>query len=98
LQGTAKRFDGRGACIRQQIINLAGLFAIGEVPTGDKDPYALRRHAIGVIRLLREKSLGLSVQRLLAIGAGAFEDHADVIKKSPARHYLCFALNLPTTD
>jgi glycyl-tRNA synthetase beta chain len=68
--------------LADKLETLVGLFAIGQVPTGDKDPYALRRHAIGVIRLLREKSLGLSVQRLLAIGAGAFEDHADVIKKS----------------
>ena len=68
--------------LADKLETLVGLFAIGQVPTGDKDPYALRRHAIGVIRLLREKSLGLSVQRLLAIGAGAFEDHAEVIKKS----------------
>ena len=68
--------------LADKLETLVGLFAIGQVPTGDKDPYALRRHAIGVIRLLREKNLGLSVQRLLALGAGAFESHADVIKRS----------------
>ncbi len=68
--------------LADKLETLVGLFAIGQHPTGDKDPYALRRHAIGVIRLLREKSLGLSVTRLLALSANAFEGHADVIKKS----------------
>ena len=35
---------------------LAGMFGIGAQPTGDKDPFGLRRHAIGVIRILIEKS------------------------------------------
>jgi glycyl-tRNA synthetase beta chain len=68
--------------LADKLETLVGLFSIGQVPTGDKDPYALRRHAIGVIRLLREKSLGLSVQRLLAIGAAAFHGQKDDIKKS----------------
>jgi glycyl-tRNA synthetase beta chain len=40
---------------------LVGLFAIGESPTGDKDPYALRRHALGVARLLVEKDLPIDL-------------------------------------
>ena len=68
--------------LADKLETLAGLFAIGQHPTGDKDPYALRRHAIGVIRLLREKSLGLSMAKLLIVSASAFEGHKAVNKKS----------------
>ena len=68
--------------LADKLETLAGLFAIGQHPTGDKDPYALRRHAIGVIRLLREKSLGLSMAKLLVVSASAFEGHKAVSKQS----------------
>ena len=70
--------------LADKLETLVGLFSIGQQPSGDKDPYALRRHAIGVIRLLREKNLGLSITRLLSISAQAFEGHDEVIKKSTA--------------
>lgn len=44
---------------------LAGLFSIGQVPTGDKDPFALRRHALGVLRMLVERDLKLTVAWLV---------------------------------
>ncbi|MBL8519960.1 MAG: glycine--tRNA ligase subunit beta [Betaproteobacteria bacterium] len=44
---------------------LAGLFSIGQVPTGDKDPFALRRHALGVLRMLVERDLRLTVTWLV---------------------------------
>ena len=68
--------------LADKLETLAGLFAIGQHPTGDKDPYALRRHAIGVIRLLRENSLGLSMAKLLIVSASAFEGHKAVSKQS----------------
>ncbi len=51
-----------GVCVAlaDKLETLIGLFGIGEKPTGDKDPFALRRHAIGVIRLLAEHHLPLS--------------------------------------
>jgi glycyl-tRNA synthetase beta chain len=44
---------------------LAGLFSIGQEPTGDKDPFALRRHALGVLRMLIERNLPLSARELV---------------------------------
>jgi glycyl-tRNA synthetase beta chain len=51
-----------GVCVAlaDKLETLVGLFGIGEKPTGDKDPFALRRHALGVIRLLAEHHLPLS--------------------------------------
>jgi glycyl-tRNA synthetase beta chain len=52
---------------------LAGLFGIGQQPTGDKDPYALRRHALGVIRILSERALALRLTELVAAAFAAFD-------------------------
>jgi glycyl-tRNA synthetase beta chain len=51
---------------------LAGLFGIGQQPTGDKDPFALRRHALGVVRMLVERQLPLSLSELLNCACAAF--------------------------
>lgn len=46
---------------------LAGMFGIGQAPTGEKDPYALRRHAISVLRMLIEKKIPAKLSRLLSL-------------------------------
>ncbi len=51
---------------------LVGLFGIGEKPTGERDPYGLRRHALGVLRMLMEKSLPLPLPRMLALAQSEF--------------------------
>jgi glycyl-tRNA synthetase beta chain len=51
---------------------LAGLFGIGQIPTGDKDPFGLRRAALGVIRILIERQLVLPLPELLALAFDAF--------------------------
>ena len=58
--------------LADKLETLAGLFGIGQVPTGDKDPFALRRHALGVIRLLIERDLRLSVPGLVTAALAAF--------------------------
>jgi glycyl-tRNA synthetase beta chain len=51
--------------IADKLETLAGLFGIGQLPTGDRDPFALRRHALGVIRILIERDLPLSLADLI---------------------------------
>ena len=51
--------------LADKLETLAGLFGIGQTPTGDKDPFALRRHALGVIRILIEQKLTVPLQALL---------------------------------
>ncbi len=57
-----------GLCVAlaDKLTTLADLFGIGEIPTGDKDPFALRRHALGAIRMLVERDLPLELPWLLA--------------------------------
>jgi len=58
--------------IADRIDTLVGIFAIGQIPTGDKDPYALRRAALGVLRILIEKKLDLDLRPLLETAAKQF--------------------------
>ncbi len=58
--------------LADKLETLAGLFSIGEKPTGDKDPFALRRHALGVIRMLIERDLPLAVPTLVAQALAQF--------------------------
>jgi glycyl-tRNA synthetase beta chain len=51
---------------------LAGLFGIGQQPTGDKDPFALRRHALGVLRMLMENRLPMSMSDIVSQAFAAF--------------------------
>ncbi len=60
--------------LADKLETLVGLFGIGQLPTGDKDPFALRRHALGVIRMLVEKNLPLELDALLRAAVPAFGD------------------------
>jgi glycyl-tRNA synthetase beta chain len=58
--------------LADKLETLVGMFGIGNLPTGDKDPFALRRHALGVIRMLVEKDLPLDLHLLLPAAVPAF--------------------------
>jgi glycyl-tRNA synthetase beta chain len=58
--------------LADKLETLVGLFSIGQVPTGDKDPFALRRHALGVIRMLVEGKLALGVDEIIDAAAAPF--------------------------
>ena len=60
--------------LADKLETLVGMFGIGNLPTGDKDPFALRRHALGVIRMLTEKDLPLDLEQLLTIGFEVLND------------------------
>ncbi len=60
--------------LADKLETLVGMFGIGNVPTGDKDPFALRRHALGVIRMLVEKNLPLELTALVSSATPAFGD------------------------
>ncbi len=63
---------GLVVALADKLETLVGMFGIGNVPTGDKDPFALRRHALGVIRMLVEKDLPLGLPELLALAFDVF--------------------------
>ena len=64
---------GTVVALADKLETLVGLWGIGQIPTGDKDPFALRRHALGVIRMLAEGDLELPLDELLAAGCAQFK-------------------------
>lgn len=62
---------GLVVALADKLETLVGMFGIGNLPTGDKDPFALRRHALGVIRMLVEKELPLDLREVLSIASNA---------------------------
>jgi glycyl-tRNA synthetase beta chain len=66
---------GVAVALADKLETLTGMFGIGNLPSGDKDPFALRRHALGVVRMLIEKDLPLDLDVLLGqIATPAFGD------------------------
>ena len=69
-----RRNVGLVVALADKLETLVGMFGIGNLPTGDRDPFALRRHALGVIRMLIEKQMPLQLDAVLASAVPAFGD------------------------
>jgi glycyl-tRNA synthetase beta chain len=80
--------------LADKLETLAGMFSIGQTPTGDKDPFALRRHALGVIRILIEKALDLPLDDLLRLAARPFASAAEILPPLSVFIYERLAGNL----
>ncbi len=76
--------------LADKLDTLTGIFGIGLAPSGDKDPFGLRRAALGVVRILAEKSLALDVLELLTLARGHFA--AGVVADSVAQDLHAFML------
>lgn len=68
---------GAAVAVADKLDTLVGIFGIGMLPTGSKDPYALRRAALGVLRILIEKQLDLDLAEAIAF---AIEQFAEQVK------------------
>ena len=74
---TATTAIGQVLAIAEKIDTLTGIFSAGLIPTGDKDPYALRRAALGALRTLIENNLTLDICELIAYSASLFTHEFD---------------------
>jgi len=63
---------GAAVALADKLDTLVGIYGVGGAPTGDKDPFALRRHALGILRILAEKSLPLDLLQLLQAARALF--------------------------
>lgn len=87
---------GVAVALADKLDTLAGIFAIGQKPTGTKDPFALRRAAIGVFRILLERKLDLELAKLIAAAVdsqpvkadGTAEEVLAYIQERMRAHYL----------
>ena len=69
---------GTVVALADKLETLVGIWGIGLQPTGEKDPFALRRHALGILRMLIEKPLVLTIDDALKIAATSFDGIATV--------------------
>jgi len=74
-----RSMTGVVVALADKLETLVGMFGIGNLPTGDKDPFALRRHALGVIRMLVEKDLPLELDWLVGCGRSKFQTIFDTL-------------------
>ncbi len=85
-----------GICVAlaDKLETLVGLFSIGEKPTGDKDPFALRRQALGIIRMLIDAKLPLPFDVLIKLALQQFKSDADVLAAIKAFCFDRLSVNL----
>ncbi len=69
---------GAAVAIADKLDTLVGIFGIGMLPTGSKDPFALRRQALGILRILIEKRLDLNLREAVAF---AIQRYGDKVKR-----------------
>jgi glycyl-tRNA synthetase beta chain len=79
---------GTAVALADKLETLVGIWGIGLQPTGDKDPFALRRHALGILRMLIEKRLTLSLSALLRETVALFAGNSNF--KDPGADVLSF--------
>jgi glycyl-tRNA synthetase beta chain len=82
---------GLAVALADKLETLVGIYGIGLIPTGDKDPFALRRHALGVIRMAIEKGLQLDILQALQQASELFTNHPDF--KDPSEALFGFILD-----
>jgi len=69
-----KTKTGTTIALADRLDTLTGIFGIGQAPTGSKDPFALRRSAIGILRLVTENELDVSIEDLIKLALAAYGD------------------------
>ncbi|BBO60175.1 glycine--tRNA ligase subunit beta [Mycoavidus sp. B2-EB] len=77
--------------LADKLETLVGIWGIGLAPCGDKDPFALRRHALGILRIVLEKALPLDLAQLLRAGFASFASVPEVT--DPSAELLVFLLD-----
>lgn len=82
---------GTAVALADKLETLAGIWGIGLQPTGDRDPFALRRHALGILRILIEKKLPLSLRNMLAEAVGILSTNATMT--DPTKAVLAFVMD-----
>ncbi|MDR7380081.1 glycyl-tRNA synthetase beta chain [Rhodoferax ferrireducens] len=81
---------GIAVALADKLETLVGMFGIGNLPTGDKDPFALRRHALGVLRMLTEQNLALDVTSLVNTAFDVLGDKLTAPREASGQALLTF--------
>lgn len=88
--------EGAAVSLADKIDSLIGIFAIGQIPRADRDPFALRRSAIGMLRILIEKKYDLNLQSLLKASAQAYHEQIEVTEETQQQVFEFLLGRFPT--
>ena len=81
---------GLAVALADKLDSMVGIFAIGQIPSGDKDPFALRRSALGIIRIIIDKALPLDLADMIDDSIALYQDK--VTQPSTRENVLDFIL------
>src|ERR1700734_1857720 len=79
-----RNLTGCAVALPDKLDSLVACFAVGAVPTGSSDPFALRRAAQGIVKIILEKNLPISLSAMISAAAIALREHAPKIEASDA--------------
>jgi glycyl-tRNA synthetase beta chain len=79
-----RNLTGCAVALADKLDSLVACFAVGAIPTGSSDPFALRRAALGIVKIILEKNLPLSLSAAISAAAKALKEHAPRIDASDA--------------
>lgn len=81
-----RNLTGCAVALADKLDSLVACFAVGAIPTGSSDPFALRRAALGVVKIILEKRLPLSISAAISAASKAIHEHPPKIEPSEAIH------------
>ena len=79
-----RNLTGCAVALADKLDSLVACFAVGAAPTGSSDPFALRRAALGIVKIILERKISLSISAAMSAAARALREHAPRIKASEA--------------
>jgi glycyl-tRNA synthetase beta chain len=79
-----RNLAGCAVAVADKLDSLVGCFAIGAIPSGSSDPFALRRAALGIVKILLERKLPLSLSSAISMAGNAYRNAAHKIEVTPA--------------
>jgi glycyl-tRNA synthetase beta chain len=79
-----RNLTGCAVALADKLDSLVACFGAGAIPTGSSDPFALRRAALGIVKIILEKNLPLSISAAISAAAKSLREHAPRIETTPA--------------
>jgi glycyl-tRNA synthetase beta chain len=77
-----RNLTGSVVSIADKLDSIVACFAVGAIPTGSSDPFALRRAALGIVKIILERKLPVSLSAAIAAAAKALKDYAPIMEVS----------------
>jgi glycyl-tRNA synthetase beta chain len=81
-----RNLTGSAVALADKLDSLVACFAVGAIPTGSSDPFALRRAALGIVKIILDKRLPLSISAAISAAAKAIQEHPPKIEPTEAVH------------